>query len=133
MLVKMLNHEEKLLFGRNLQECASRVKTMEVKAECLPIMGISDEVFRAKMSNINGREFSVMECDVLIAAFLKAYGEEAFVTRFIENFQAIPFLPHTIRDAERPLADVELDHDYQDPRIIGAGNSYVMHRSEFPS
>lgn len=87
MLFKTLNLEEKLLFGKDLQQSANlNVKAQVMEAYALAT-GYSTQTYKDKMSK---GKFTMMELDIVIGAFRRAYGEELFLIRFRENFDAFP-------------------------------------------
>ncbi len=88
MLYKTLNLEEKLLFGKDLHESATlNVKAQVTEAYALAT-GYSAQTYKDKMCG--HRNFTMMELDIVIGAFRRAYGEELFTIRFRENFDAYP-------------------------------------------
>lgn len=118
MLVKQLSSDEKLVFGRNLHECATLAVKSQVMEEYHLATGYSAQSYKDKMCG--HRKFAVLELDIIIAAFRRAYGEEPFVTRFRENFDALPYPPYAVPEHSYPT-----DCGY-DPRLPVAGKDQFV-------
>lgn len=123
MLIKTLTSDEKLVFVQNLHECANTKVKTQIKEEYCLATGYPAQSYQNKICG--NRKFAVLELDILIAAFRRAYGEEPFVTRFRENFDALPYPPFCAPDNSFPT-----DDGYDPCLPIAGNNKFVPSEAE---